>query len=114
MAWIARHSCECRSNIPAMDRFRAMQTFVRIAEAGSLTAASRELGSSLPAVVRSLAAYEAHLGVRLFHRTTRRISLTEEGRHYLSSAREVLLAADAADLALQAEAREPEGRLTIT
>lgn len=97
-----------------MDRFKAMQTFVQIAEQGSLTRAAEALGSSLPAVVRSLAALEAHLGVRLFHRTTRRLSLTEEGRSYLPSVREVLLAADAADLALTAEAREPAGLLTIT
>ena len=97
-----------------MDRFKAMQTFVQIADQGSLTRAAEALGSSLPAVVRALAALEAYLGVRLFHRTTRRLSLTEEGRHYLPAAREVLLAADAADLALQAEAREPEGRLAIT
>ena len=97
-----------------MDRFKAMQTFVQIADQGSLTRAAEALGSSLPAVVRALAALEAHLGVRLFHRTTRRLSLTEEGRHYLPSAREVLLAADAADLALKAEAREPAGQLVIT
>ena len=97
-----------------MDRFKAMQTFVQIAEQGSLTRAAESMGSSVPAVVRSLAALEAHLGVRLFHRTTRRLSLTEEGRHYLPSAREVLLAADAADLALKAEAHEPAGLLTIT
>jgi DNA-binding transcriptional LysR family regulator len=97
-----------------MDRFKAMQTFVQIADQGSLTRAAEALGTSLPAVVRSLAALEAHLGVRLFHRTTRRLSLTEEGRSYLPSAREVLLAADAADLALKAEAREPAGQLTIT
>ncbi|QSI33822.1 LysR family transcriptional regulator [Variovorax sp. RKNM96] len=97
-----------------MDRFKAMQTFVQIAEQGSMTRAAESLGSSLPAVVRSLAALEAHLGVRLFHRTTRRLSLTEEGRHYLPRAREVLLAADAADRALNAEAREPAGQLTIT
>ena len=63
-----------------MDRFKAMQTFVQIADQGSLTRAAEALGTSLPAVVRSLAALEAHLGVRLFHRTTRRLSLTEEGR----------------------------------
>ena len=97
-----------------MDKFKAMQTFVRIADAGSLTGAARELGSSLPAVVRSLAAYETQLGVRLFHRTTRRISLTEEGRQYLQSAREVLAAADAADRALSLEAAEPAGQLTVT
>ncbi|RTD92907.1 LysR family transcriptional regulator [Variovorax atrisoli] len=97
-----------------MDRFKALQNFVQIADQGSLTRAAEALGTSLPAVVRSLAALEAHLGVRLFHRTTRRLSLTEEGRSYLPSARELLLAADAADLTLKAEAREPAGQLTIT
>ncbi|MFM9924272.1 LysR family transcriptional regulator [Variovorax sp. H27-G14] len=97
-----------------MDRFKAMQTFVQIADQGSLTRAAEALGTSLPAVVRALAALEAHLGVRLFHRTTRRLSLTEEGRHYLPSARDVLLAADAADRALKAEASEPAGLLTLT
>ncbi|MEJ8824039.1 LysR family transcriptional regulator [Variovorax humicola] len=97
-----------------MDRLKAMQTFVQIAEQGSLTGAARALDSSLPAVVRSLAALEAHLGVRLFHRTTRRNALTEEGRHYLQSAREVLAAADAADNALAREAGEPAGHLTVT
>jgi len=97
-----------------MDRFKALQNFVQIADQGSLTRAAEALGTSLPAVVRSLAALEAHLGVRLFHRTTRRLSLTEEGRSYLPSARELLLAADAADLALKAEAREPAGQLNIT
>jgi DNA-binding transcriptional LysR family regulator len=97
-----------------MDRLKAMQTFVQIADQGSLTRAADALDSSLPAVVRSLASLEAHLGVRLFHRTTRRISLTEEGRHYLQSAREVLAAADAADRALTADAAEPAGHLTVT
>ena len=96
-----------------MDRLKAMQAFVQIADQGSLTRAAESLGSSLPAVVRALAALEAHLGVRLFHRTTRRLSLTDEGRRYLASAREVLLAADAADRALTTEARELAGHLTI-
>lgn len=97
-----------------MDRLKAMQTFIQIADQGSLTRAADALGSSLPAVVRGLAALEAHLGVRLFQRTTRRLSLTDEGRRYLASAREVLLAADAAERALKDEAREPAGRLTVT
>jgi DNA-binding transcriptional LysR family regulator len=97
-----------------MDRLKAMQTFVQIADQGSLTGAARALDSSLPAVVRSLAALEAHLGVRLFHRTTRRNALTEEGRRYLQSAREVLAAADAADRVLTREAGEPAGQLTLT
>ena len=97
-----------------MDKLKAMLTFTRIAEAGSLTAAARALDSSLPAVVRSLAALEAHLGVRLLNRSTRRISLTEEGRHYLEDCRQVLSAVEEAESALTAEAAEPSGQLTIT
>ena len=97
-----------------MDKLKTIQAFVRIADEGSLTAAARSLDSSLPAVVRGLAALEGHLGVRLFHRTTRRISLTEEGKGYLANCRQVLSALDEADAALTAEAREPSGHLTIT
>ncbi len=91
-----------------------MQTFVQIADQGSLTAAARALGSSLPAVVRVLAAYEAMLGVRLLNRTTRRVSLTEEGRRHLDSCRQVLAAVEESETALTAEAREPTGHLTVT
>lgn len=97
-----------------MDKLKAMHTFMRIADAGSLTAAARALDYSLPAVVRSLAALEAHLGVRLFNRTTRRISLTEEGKHYLENCRRVLSAVADAEAALTAEAAEPAGNLVIT
>ena len=97
-----------------MDKFKAMQTFVRIADEGSLTSAARALGSSLPAVVRSLAAYETSLGVRLFNRTTRRISLTDEGRQHLESCRQVLAALEESEAALSAGASEPAGHLTIT
>lgn len=97
-----------------MDKLRAMQTFVRIADEGSLTAAARALGGSLPAVVRSLAAYEASLGVRLFHRTTRRISLTEDGRQHLERCRQVLAAVDDAESTLRDGATAPAGHLSIT
>ena len=97
-----------------MDKFKAMQTFVRIAEEGSLTAAARSAGSSLPAVVRSLAAYELELGVRLFHRTTRRVTLTEEGKQHLPSCRQVLAALDESEAALSRDAATPAGHLTIT
>lgn len=97
-----------------MDKFKAMSAFVRIAEEGSLTAAARALGSSLPAVVRSLASLEAHLGVRLLNRTTRRVALTDEGRHYLEKCRTVLAALDDAESTLVGEASQPCGTLTIT
>lgn len=97
-----------------MDKLRAMQAFIHIADKGSLTAAARVMASSLPAMVRTLAALEAQLGVRLFNRTTRRISLTEEGRRHLDSCRQILAALDDAEAALSADAAEPAGHLTIT
>ena len=78
-----------------------METFVRIIDEGSLTAAARALDSSLPAVVRSLAALEKQLGVRLLNRTTRRISLTEEGRRYVESCRQVIAAVEGAEAELR-------------
>jgi DNA-binding transcriptional LysR family regulator len=97
-----------------MDKLRAMQAFIHIAEQGSLTAAAQVMESSLPAMVRTLAGFEAQLGVRLFNRTTRRISLTEEGRRHLESCRQLLAALADAEAALTADAAEPAGHLTIT
>lgn len=97
-----------------MDKLRAMQIFVRIVEAGSLTAAAVALGMSGPAVVRSLAALERSVGVRLLHRTTRRSSLSDEGREYFERCRRVLAEVEAADAALSARRIEPKGRLRLT
>ena len=97
-----------------MDKLKAMQTFTRIADEGSLTAAARALGSSLPAVVRSLAALERELGVRLFNRTTRRVALTEDGRQYLERCRHVLAAVDDAERAVRGDAAAASGQLTVT
>src|SRR6476469_7229389 len=97
-----------------MDLMRAMRTFVEIADRGSLTAAARAQGTSLPATVRTLAALEAHLGVRLFNRTTRRIARTDEGRNYLESARGVLAAVTDAENALKEDSAEPAGPITVT
>ena len=65
-----------------MDRFSGMQIFVGIVEAGSITAAAERLGMAKSAVSRSLAELEAHLGVALIQRTTRRLNLTDSGRAY--------------------------------
>ena len=97
-----------------MDKLRAIQAFIHIAEEGSLTAAARVMSSSLPAMVRTLAALEGHLGVRLLNRTTRRISLTEEGRRHLQSCKLLLSGLEDAEAALTHEAGEPAGHLTIT
>jgi DNA-binding transcriptional LysR family regulator len=97
-----------------MDKLRALETFVAIADAGSLTAAARARGSSLPAVVRLLAALEAELGTRLFQRTTRRIALTDAGRRYLERCRELLATLADAEAELHADGTEPRGKLSVT
>lgn len=97
-----------------MDKLRAMQTFVRIIDKGSLTAAAASLGTSLPAVVRTLAALEAHLQVRLLNRTTRRLALTEDGRSYLDSCRRILATIDEVEAGLTTRQVELAGHLTVT
>ena len=97
-----------------MDRFKALQTFVRIADHGSLTKAAQAMDLSLPAVVRSLAALEAHLRVRLFNRTTRRVALTDEGRRYLDYARQVLATLAEAERAISTDLSSPAGLLRVT
>ena len=103
-----------RSNHAGMDKLKAIQIFVSIADSGSLTAAANELRCSLPAVVRTLAALESELGARLFNRTTRRIALTDEGRQYLAHCRQLLSALNEAEAELRAEHSEPQGRLVVT
>jgi DNA-binding transcriptional LysR family regulator len=97
-----------------MDKLRAMEVFVRIVDGGSLTAAGDALAMSLPSVVRTLAALEAELDVRLLNRTTRRLSLTDEGREYLERCRRVLAEVDEAEAALSARRAKPRGRLRVT
>ncbi len=73
-----------------MDLFLAFHTFVRIAESGSFSAVARESGTTQPAISRQVAALEQHLGVRLLHRSTRSLALTEDGRDLLGHARRTL------------------------
>lgn len=97
-----------------MDKLKSIAVFVCIADHGSLTAASEVLGASLPTVVRTLAALEAELGVRLFNRSTRRIALTNEGLRYLGTCRHLLTSLDEAESALRGDSDELAGQLTIT
>ncbi|MSQ55541.1 MAG: LysR family transcriptional regulator, partial [Betaproteobacteria bacterium] len=77
-------------------------------------AAADVLGMSGPSVVRSLAALERAVGVRLLHRTTRRSSLSDEGREYYERCKRVLAQVEEADAALSARRVEPKGRLRLT
>lgn len=91
-----------------------METFVRIVDAGSLTAAASAMGMSAPSVVRSLAALERSVGVRLLNRTTRRSSLSDEGREYYERCRRVLAEVAEADAVLSARRLAPKGRLRLS
>lgn len=97
-----------------MDKLRGIQTFIAIADRGSLTAAAATLDTSLPTVVRRLAELEAGLGVRLFNRTTRRISLTDEGHRYLAICKTALGQLEDAEEALFDSRAEPAGKLVLT
>jgi DNA-binding transcriptional LysR family regulator len=70
-----------------MDELRALSTFVRVAELGSFNQAAQAQATTPQAVSKTIRQLEQHLGVRLFHRTTRKNSLTEEGERLLHSAR---------------------------
>lgn len=96
-----------------MDTLHAMHAFIRIVESGSLTAAADAMDVSQPSMVRTLAALERELGVRLLNRTTRRMSLTDEGRDYYDRARQIVAAVEEAQLSLSARRTTPKGRLRV-
>jgi DNA-binding transcriptional LysR family regulator len=97
-----------------MDRLEAMRVFVAALDQGSLAAAGRRLRRSPAAVTRAIAALEAHVGVKLLHRTTRAITLTEAGERYAASCRRVLTDIDEADMQAAGERTAPRGLLTVT
>lgn len=97
-----------------MDRFTALCVFRAIADEGSLVEAGRRLSLSASAVSKNLAELEARLGVRLVHRTTRRLSLTEEGRAYLDAVVLALDGLEEAEQALSPAGAEPSGLLRVT
>jgi DNA-binding transcriptional LysR family regulator len=97
-----------------MDRFDAMTAFLTVCETESLTAAARRLGLSPSVMSRQIGALESRLGTRLFHRTTRSLSLTDAGARYLERARRILADLDEAERAAQSDRTEPSGRLSVT
>ena len=97
-----------------MDRLRAMQIFTAVAEAGSLSAASREIGVPLTTVSRQLAELEKHVGTPLMVRTTRQLALTDAGRDYLETCRSLLSELEAAEARLAGKEDTPSGELVLT
>jgi len=100
-------------NDQSMDTIRALRLFVRIFELGSLTAAAREFDMTQPTVSKLLAQLEQQLGVRLFERSTRGLSPTEQGLHFHTDAKGVLEQFEAAIGRVQGLNGEAAGQLRI-
>ena len=92
-----------------MYRLEAMRLFIRVAELGSFAAAAQQLGVARSVVTRQVAALEAHLGVKLMARSTRRLTLTSAGTAYLEKCRVILGLVDAAETDIAAERVAPRG-----
>lgn len=97
-----------------MTEFSAIPVFVTVVECGSFSKAGIKLGTSKSAVSKRITQLEHNLGVRLFHRTTRRLTLTEAGEHYYDYARRAYaLAREGEDVVTQMQG-EPRGVLRVS
>jgi DNA-binding transcriptional LysR family regulator len=96
-----------------MDRFTEMQAFVAVADAGSFVKAADTLEISKAAISRYVAELESRLGVRLLHRTTRKLSLTPEGEVFLARCRELLGGVEEAEGEITSKSGEASGLLRI-
>lgn len=96
-----------------MDRFDAMQAFVRVVETGSFTKAAEALQRSKTSVTQQVQQLEARLRVKLLHRTTRQLRLTPEGAAYHERVLRLLADMDDAEASLGGAAASPRGRLRV-
>lgn len=97
-----------------MESLNGFVVFVQVAETRSFVAAGRLLGVSASAVGKSVARLEEKLGVRLFHRSTRSVTLTAEGALFLERSRRILAEIEAAELELSQATGAPRGRLRVS
>lgn len=96
-----------------MDRLRAMEVFVRVIEAGSFSAAARDLRMGQPAVSKMIVALEDRLQVRLLARSTRHLNPTQAGQNFYERAKRTLAEADEAENSARGEGAGLEGRLRV-
>lgn len=96
-----------------VDKLNAMAIFVRVVERGSFSAVAREMQTSQPTISKVLRALEVELGGKLITRSTRRLSLTDEGQRYYSECRQILAAVDAAEHSFQSGREMIAGHLRI-
>jgi DNA-binding transcriptional LysR family regulator len=96
-----------------MDLISGLQTFIRVVETGSFSAVARESNASQSAVTRQVAQLEEHFGVRLFHRTTRRLSLTDDGQDLVNRARHLLEEAEDLEDTFGKDGGSPTGLVRV-
>jgi len=96
-----------------MDLLGALSVLVRVVETGSFSAVAREREVSQAAVARQISQLEEHFRVRLFHRTTRKLSLTDDGQMLLGLARPVLDGVDGIEAALGGQSVSPVGLVRV-
>ena len=96
-----------------MDKLRAMQLFVRVAELGSFSQVAEQHGCSKSMLSKEITALETALGTRLLQRSTRRLQLTQTGRDYLQHCREILRQIEDSEARIQQQQQTPQGKLRI-
>src|SRR4051794_208463 len=96
-----------------MDLINGLHTFIRVVETGSFSAVAREANTSQSAVTRQVAQLEDHFGVRLLHRTTRKLSLTDDGQALVTRARHLLEEAEDLEDTFGRNGGEPTGLVRI-
>ena len=97
-----------------MDNLNSLTVFVQAAQHESFTIAGRNLGISSSAVGKSITRLEERLGVRLFHRNTRQISLTQEGAQFFARCRDIVRDLENAEAELSLNVGEPRGRVRVS
>lgn len=97
-----------------MDRLGAMRTFRTVVETGGFSAAARRLGLSKAAVSKQVAELEAHFGIALLHRTTRRLNVTDAGRRYFENCVRLLDELNDVEAEVRTLQAEPSGRLRVS
>lgn len=96
-----------------MDQLQGMRVFARVAELGSFARAAQTLDLSRAMASSYVAQLEKHLGTRLLHRTTRKVSVSPQGAVYLDHCKRILAELDAADDELRMARDRPQGRLRV-
>ncbi|WP_102795619.1 LysR family transcriptional regulator [Bowmanella denitrificans] len=97
-----------------MDRLDAMAMLIKVTDTGSFSAASKALGVPLATLSRKVSELEKQLGTRLLVRTTRKLSLTEAGIHYVAACKRILEQVEEAERQATGEYTQPKGELVIT